>query len=201
MTSAASPWTAPPVEPARRYHVVAMTLHWIIATLIILQVGLGWYMNEVLPDHSPAQAQIVTLHISVGLTLLLLIVFRIVWRLFRPPPELPLGMPAWERILAQTVHIFLYLLMLILPLTGWAIVSGGKRAIHFWGIVWPKLPGLAALTRDQHHLLKHTHVYILIWVLVINLALHVGGALKHQFDGNPVLWRMSPFRWPRGPSA
>ena len=196
--TATSPWTAPPIETGRRYSMVAMSLHWIIAALIVTQVGLGWYMNEVLPDHSPAQGQIVGLHISVGLTLLLVVLARIAWRLTNPPPPLPAGMPAWERVLSQTVHVIFYLLMLILPLTGWAIVSGGKRAIHFWGILWPKLPGIAALTRDQHHLIKHSHVYILIWILLINLALHVGGALKHQFDGRPVLWRMIPFLKPPG---
>ncbi len=90
-----------------------------------------------------------------------------------------------------------YVLMLVIPLTGWALVSGDKDPISFWGVPWPKIPGLAAVTRPQHHLLKHTHVFILIWVFVLNWALHVAGALKHQFDGKPVLWRMIPFLKPK----
>jgi cytochrome b561 len=192
----ASPWTAPPAKTVSRYSRVAMAMHWIIAGLIATQLGLGWYMNEVLPDHSPAQSQIEAIHISVGLTLLLVVAARIAWRLLNPPPPLPDGLAPWERILSKTIHAVFYLLMVILPLTGWALVSGGKRAISFWGLTWPKLPGVAALTRDQHHLLKHSHVYILIWILVISWFLHVGGALKHQFDGKPVLWRMIPFLKP-----
>jgi cytochrome b561 len=192
----ASPWTAPPAKLASRYSTVAMALHWLIAALIAVQLGLGWYMNEVLPDHTPPQVQMEGLHISVGLTLMLVIVARIVWRLLNPPPALPDGLAPWEKVLSRTIHAAFYLLMVILPLTGWALVSGGKKAISWWGLNWPKLPGLAALTKDQHHLLKHTHIYTLIWILVISWFLHVGGALKHQFDGKPVLWRMIPFLKP-----
>jgi cytochrome b561 len=195
--TAASPWTAPPVKLGPSYSAVAMTLHWIIAALIAIQLGLGWYMNEVLPDHSPAQDQVTGIHISVGLTLLLVVVVRIIWRLLNPPPPLPVGMATWERWLSRAVHVLFYVLMLVIPLTGWALVSAGKDPISFWGIAWPKIPGLAALSRPQHHLLKHTHVFILIWVFVLNWGLHVAGALKHQFDGKPVLWRMIPFLKPK----
>jgi cytochrome b561 len=108
-----------------------------------------------------------------------------------------MGLAPWERLLSRAVHLLFYLLMLILPLTGWALVSGEKDPVSFWGLAWPKLPGLAGLTHAQHHLLKHTHVFILIWVLVLNWGLHVAGALKHQFDGKPVLWRMIPFLKPK----
>jgi cytochrome b561 len=195
----ASPWAVPPpTTHARRYNRVAMVLHWIIAALIVLQACLGWYMNEILGDHSPARPPVVGLHISVGLTILMLVIVRIGWRLTNPPPPLPAGLAPWERILSGTVHTLFYILMLALPLTGWAVVSAGKHPLLFWGVPWPKIPGLTGLSRDQHHLLSHTHVFILMWILVISWFLHVGGALKHQFDGNPVLWRMIPFLKPRG---
>jgi len=181
----------------RSYGSISILLHWTIALLILVQIGLGWYMNEALPDHSPAQAGILTLHISVGLTILLLVLIRIGVRLANPPPPLQPGFPLWERVLARTAHVLFYVLLLALPLTGWALASLGTRPIKFWGLPWPHLPGLGLLfgsptPRPIRHELSHIHVYILIWIVLITLALHVAGALKHQFDGRPVLWRMMP---------
>ena len=188
----------------RRYGSVAIFLHWTIAALIVLQLCLGWYMNEVAPDHSPAQAAVLPIHVSVGLTILLLVLVRIGIRVAHPAPPLPAGMPLWERVLARASHVLFYLLLLALPLTGWALVSLGNHPIHFWGLPWPHLPGVGQLLgspapRPVRHELSHIHVYILIWIVLINLALHVAGALKHQFDGRPVLWRMTGLRAP--PSA
>jgi cytochrome b561 len=185
----------------RRYATIAITLHWIIAALILFQIGWGWYFNEFLPDHSPAQDAAQDFHVTVGLTTLLLILVRIGVRLTHRPPPLPAGMPAWERYLAHTAHWLFYALMLIMPLTGWALVSVRHEDIPFWGLAWPAIPGLADLPKPEAraigHQIKHIHVYILIWIALINLGLHVAGALKHQFDGHPVLWRMLPFLRPR----
>jgi cytochrome b561 len=187
------------IDSDRRYDAVSITLHWLIAGLIVVQVCLGWYMNEILPDHTPAQDQIETLHISVGLTILLLVFARIGVRLGHPAPPLPADMPGWERLLARTTHVLFYLLLLALPLTGWAVVSLRPDAVHVWGLPWPKLPGLGFMSGPQHRPwrreLQHIHVYILIWIVVINLGLHVAGALRHQFVGHSVLWRMAPLRF------
>jgi cytochrome b561 len=198
MTTLAPAASAGPLS-ADRYGAVSIALHWIIAAAVVIQVCLGWYMNEVLPDHSPAQAQIVTLHVSVGLTILVLVLVRIGARLAHPAPPLPADMPAWERLLARTTHALFYVLLLALPLTGWAIVSVRSGGVHVWGLPWPKLPGLGFLTTPDHKAwrreLTHIHVYILIWIVILNLVLHVAGALRHQFFGHSVLWRMAPLRF------
>jgi len=185
----------------RRYGAASMTLHWVIALLILTQIGIGWYMNEVLPDHSPAQAAALPVHVSVGLTILLLVLARITVRLTHPAPPLPAGIAPWERILIGASIVLFYLLMLALPLTGWALVSLRPKPIGFWGLPWPHLPGVGQLLgspapKPVRHELSHIHVYILIWIVLLNLALHVAGALKHQFDGRPVLWRMTPLKRP-----
>jgi cytochrome b561 len=200
----------PPLSAAapetQRYGAAAIVLHWTIALLIVVQLCLGWYMNEVLPDHSPAQAEVQTIHISLGLTILLLVLIRIGVRFVDPPPPLPAYLPAWERFLAGASHLLFYLLMLALPLSGWALVSMGAHPVHFWGLPWPHLPGVGALfgsappPRAVREQVAHIHVYILIWIVLINLALHVAAALKHQFDGRPVLWRMTGLR-PPAPGA
>jgi cytochrome b561 len=189
-------------EAVRRYAVAAIILHWTIAGLITLQLCLGWYMNEVLSDKSPGRAGIVGLHISVGLTILVLVVARICARLAWRAQRLPAAMPAWERILARATHVLFYLLMLVMPLTGWAIVSLRKPTTSFWGLPWPAIPGLEGLADAAHKAtresLSHFHVFVLVWILVLTLALHVAGALWHQFRGPTVLWRMGVGRRPGG---
>ena len=185
-----------PALGARRYGAAAIALHWAIALLILIQIGLGWYMNHVLPDHSPAQQRIETLHVSIGLTTLLLILARIGVRLARWPTPAP-GLQPWERRLAGASHLLFYVLMLALPLTGWALVSLRRDPILLWGLHWPVMPGLGVIAgpghRAAHHLLQAVHTDYLVWITLANLALHLAGALKHQFDGHPVLWRMAPF--------
>jgi cytochrome b561 len=181
---------------ARRYGRVSISLHWTIAALIVIQLCLGWYMNEVLANHSPAKPQVMWFHVSVGLTILLLVLVRMAVRLTHPAPPLPAGMPRWERALARATHLLFYMLMLGLPITGWALASMGKGPISFWGIPWPRLPGMHGLSHPTRHAVSHAHVYIMIWILLINLALHVSGAIVHQFDGRPVLWRMGVTRRP-----
>jgi cytochrome b561 len=181
-----------------RYGRVSIALHWTLAALIVVQLCLGWYMNEVLPDHSAAQAQVVTIHVWVGLTILILVLARIGVRIGHPAPPLPPAMPRWEAALARATHVMLYMLMLGLPLTGWAIASSRKGGVTFWGLPWPSLPGLHSLARPARHALSHAHVFVLIWILLVMLFMHVAGAIWHQFDGNFVLWRMGLGRRPRG---
>lgn len=198
MSSSAQPPlpTRPTPEP-RRYGAWSIALHWIVAALIATQLGLGWYMNEVLPDHSPQQDRVQDIHIEIGLTLLLVVLVRIVARFLKPAPPMSDALPGWERRLAQTVHYLLYALMLIIPLSGWALLTVRHYPPPFWGLQWPSMPGVLGLAGDRARAwsgaLKGVHIFWLIWALVIALALHLAGAIKHQFDGRPVLWRMIPF--------
>jgi cytochrome b561 len=182
---------------AGRYSLAAMVLHWIIAVLIVIQLFLGWWMNEWVPDHSPQQDQIQDFHVSLGLTILLLVLLRIGIRLAVRPPALRPETRRWERLLINVTHSLFYILLLVLPLTGWMLVSLDTDPISWWGLfAWPHLPGLdfMAHSKPLRHDLKSIHTYWLIWLVLINLALHVAGALKHQFDGHPVLGRMLPGR-------
>lgn len=179
----------------RRYAGVSMALHWIIAALVALQLGLGWYMNEVVPDHSAQQDQIQDIHVEFGILLLMLVVLRIISRWIWRAPRMDAGIAPWERTLAQVVHYLLYGLIVIIPLLGWGLLSARHEHISFFGIPWPALPGVPTgpAGKAVGHTFKSLHVYWLIWAILIALFLHVSGALKHQFDGHPVLWRMIPF--------
>jgi cytochrome b561 len=176
-----------------RYNRVAMTLHWLIAALIGVLLALGWWMNEVAPDHSPLQDLLQWWHVSFGVTLLLLVAARIAWRAMHSPPPLVSGMAPWERSLASFVHILLYGLLVAQPVLGWVLMSSRGEAISLWGIPIPALPGVPVHNRAFSTPLKHLHIYWMIWAYAFALFLHLAGALKHQFDGHPVLWRMVPF--------
>lgn len=180
----------------RRYSAGAVALHWILAVLLIGQIGLGWYMGE-LEDHSPAQRSFEAIHISLGLTILLLTVARIAWRLVHRPPPAPPSIARWENTAAHVVHGLFYVMLLALPISGWVMESVGPRPIPFWGLAWPHFPGLAAMlqgvdARGFKETLEGIHGSPMVWTTIGLIVLHVLGALKHQFDGSPVLWRMIP---------
>lgn len=106
-------------EPIR-YTRVAILLHWAIAALILYNLASG-LLQPLLPRG------FFVFHISSGITILVLSLFRVVWRLtHRPPPLVP--MAPWERGLAHVVHFLLYAAMLVLPFSGWAMISASPPA-------------------------------------------------------------------------
>lgn len=183
---------------ARRYSTVAMILHWVIAAAIVGQIGLGWYMGSL--ERGQAQFELFQLHKSVGLTILLLTLVRIGWRLTHKPPPYAAGVRGWQHTLASAVHAGFYVLLLLLPMSGWALVSASPYNIPtlFWEVVeWPHLPGLANLPAAEKEAasgdFEAMHEWLVRLILAL-LALHVAGALKHQLvDRDGTLWRMLPF--------
>lgn len=182
-----------PDTAGARYSGVAMALHWVTAALVVTLLALGWWMNHFVPDHSPQQDAIQWWHVSFGLTLLIVVATRIAWRALHRPPPLVSGMARWERRLASVVHVVLYVLLLVQPLVGWAMMSSRAEPLSLWGLSIPPLPGVPVHDRPFSRGLSHLHTDWIVWTYLAVLFLHVGGALKHQFDGHPVLWRMVPF--------
>lgn len=103
-----------------RYTRVAIALHWTIAFLILFNLAVGFFM-EGLPQ--PARKFVITAHLSAGMTVLVLTAIRIIWRLTHRPPSLIGGLHAWERWLAKSVHILFYAAMVVMPVSGWLIIS------------------------------------------------------------------------------
>src|SRR5262245_53273741 len=114
---------------ASRYSTVAIALHWAIAVCIITLLGLGFVMTEMPPRKLATLFAIFQLHKSIGITVLLLTIVRLAWRLTHPAPPLPDTMKPWERLAAQSVHVAFYVLLLAIPLVGWALVSSSPRNI------------------------------------------------------------------------
>lgn len=184
-------------EPRDRYSLVSILLHWTIAALIVWNILLGWNLSNIPLEHRLAAYDT---HKSIGLTVLTLSLLRLGWRLANPAPPLPGHMKGWERILARFTHVLFYVLIIGVPLGGWALVSASPidRPIPFWGLFdWPALP--LPRSKDLADQIEGAHG-LGAWIIVLTLALHVAGALKHQFlDRDQVLWRMLPvFPKPRG---
>lgn len=182
---------------ARRYSTGAIFLHWTIAAAILLQIVLAGRMEGPV---SPKVFAVIQLHKSVGITILLLSLVRLAWRLANPPPPETYHLARWERVLSQITHWGFYVIMIGMPLTGWLMVSASKLAIPtlLFGVVpWPNLPGFAGMAEGAKHAwhefadVGHNVLAKVVWGL---LALHVAGALKHHLfkPGEPVLGRMVP---------
>ena len=183
---------------ARRYSAVAILLHWASALGVLVLIGLGLTMTHAVL--APLrQFQLYQWHKSVGITVLVLTALRALWRLTHRPPPHPAGMPARERRAAAAAHHLLYLLLVGLPLTGWAVVSLSPFNIPtvLYGLVpWPHLP-LADLVPDPaaaEGILKRVHA-LGAWFLSALLVVHVAAALRHHLLlRDDVLRRMLPGR-------
>lgn len=175
----------------------AIFLHWLVALLIIGNLIAGFLMGGMLDSAEPAQRKlgftIVQLHKSVGLTVLVLGILRLVLRLVEGLPPLPGHMTGFERFLARSTHAGFYALMILIPLSGWIMVSASPLNFptQYFGLFeWPHLP--VETSRETAGAASETHE-ILAWSAIILLGLHVLGALKHHiFDRDDVLSRMIP---------
>jgi len=181
------------VEQGARYSGVAMLLHWLLAIGVIL----NWRLAEAAEGSSrEAGASLMATHKAIGMTILLLTVLRIAWRLIHPPPPLASTLHAWERVLARTTHALFYVLLISLPMLGWVASSSFGKPIDWFGLFQiPALPvhqdSQAGETIFDVHKVLGTGM---VWLMF----LHIAGALKHTFwdkDGN--LLRMLPFGTPK----
>jgi cytochrome b561 len=201
----------------QRYTTVAVVLHWLIAASIVGLIAAGWWMTnaaEGLRDLPPAERRamapqvqsVYQLHKSMGLTVLVLSLVRLGWRLINPPPALPAGMPAWQKAASSLTHIGFYVLMIGLPLSGWAYVSTGFTedgdpfpvATMWFGLFEvPHIPFIAEAAEETRKALAaasfETHE-ALVYATVALLVLHIGAAIKHHvIDKDGVAARMIPF--------
>lgn len=170
-------------EAYDRYSNVSILIHWTVVVLVVANIVIAVAMQD---DRS-----LFPWHKSIGITVLLLTLLRIVWRVTHPWPRFPDSMPRWERIFARGTHIGFYVMLLAVPLLGWATVSAGRGTGEIYGFIqWFDLPvPKSPAVRDT---LGSVHEGAVYFVLLL-LFFHVAGALKHQFfDEDVVFHRMIP---------
>jgi cytochrome b561 len=176
---------------AVRYRRIVMWIHWITALLVVTQVVLGFTFKEFM-ERGPARSEVLAWHKTLGATILLLALIRLAVRLLNPPPPYPSDYPKWQRFVAVWNHRLFYILLIALPLTGLAAVSG--RAVGGWvplqlGLKLPAIPGIA-----PENDFGDVHV-VLVWTTLALVVLHISAALYNQFwSPTNVADRMWPFK-------
>lgn len=188
-------WAARHAERGR-YSPVGIAFHWIMAALVIFQLGWGWYAGRLMAGGDKLHAYEV--HSAVGLPILILAIGRLVWRIVIPGPENDADRQGVQTQIAYAIHYIFYLCFFGLPLSGWAMWSSvaGPGPLYLAGILpWPQLPfhDLPLETRWQIMGAAESVHHVLVLLLFVTVPLHVGAALKHHFwDRHDVLRGMLP---------
>ncbi|MBD3813596.1 MAG: cytochrome b [Betaproteobacteria bacterium] len=169
-----------------RYSTPAIVLHWLVALLIFVAFPLGLYMADL--PLSPEKLKLFSYHKWIGVTVFMLAGLRVGWRLTHTPPPLPASVAGWQRRASAVAHGLLYLLILVIPISGW-LMSSAKGVQTVWFGVLP-LPDLIGKDKALGHLLEEVHE-TLNYTLLALVVLHVAGALQHHFiERQPFLQRM-----------
>ena len=172
------------------YTPVAKVLHWLMAVLLFGLLALGFTMTDL--PLSPRKLQLYSWHKWAGVTVFLLVLVRLAWRVTHRPPPLPEHMPRVMQLAAHAGHVLLYALMIAIPLSGW-LMSSAKGFQTVWFGVLP-IPDLLDKNRELGDLLQTVHLSLNLFFVVVLIG-HMGAALKHHFiDRDDVLTRMLPAR-------
>jgi cytochrome b561 len=158
------------------YTPVAKGLHWLMAVMILALLALGTYMSDL--PLSPQKLQLYSWHKWVGMTVFALVWLRLAWRVMHRPPPLPSTIGQRMRWAAHAGHALLYVLMVLIPLTGW-LMSSAKGFQTVWFGVLP-LPDLVPRSRELGDWLQDVHE-ALNTVLMLTVLGHVAAALWHHF--------------------
>ena len=162
------------------YGLLSKALHWAMALIIITLLGVGIYMAD-LPTDTEEQKQYAYqffgLHKSFGVVALVLIVLRLVWLRVSPAPTLPAVFERKERIITKAVQGLLYLLMILVPVSGYLMSNAGGYPINFFGIA--ELPALIGKSKEIGGIAHEAHG-IMGFAIIGLIVLHVAGAVKHR---------------------
>ncbi len=168
------------------YGTPAKVMHWLVVALLVVQFPIGWFMPDV---HAGPPGTAMMLHISFGMTVLVVIVARLIWRITHPvAPESSL--PAWQRVSSEAVHWLLYAGVLAATLSGWLFASFRGWSVSYFNLV--PLPMLAAKNAIAIKQIDGWH-QIAEWALLVLIGIHVAAALVHLFVyRDRVMQRMLP---------
>jgi cytochrome b561 len=180
--------------PASAYDAPARVFHWLTAALLLVQYLLAWTMPDVHRDTKPVG--LIAWHLGVGMVIVLLVLVRLLWRGAHGAPPQPDSVAPALRAIARLTHCLLYILLLAVPLMGWANASSRNWPVTL--LAFMPMPPLSPAGSSVGHALGDWHRNF-AWVLLALIALHIGAALFHQWVlRDRTLARMFP---PRGNHA
>ena len=172
----------------QRYSRLSIFFHWMIALLIIGAFALGSIMTDM--KISPSKLQYYSWHKWMGVSIFAVVALRLLSRLLLGAPAYPASMKKWETQLANATHIFLYVLMFAVPLSGYFYTSAAGIPVVYFKLI--QLPTIIGPNPELKPILKELHE-VLTTVLLIVVSLHAAAALKHFFiDKDGIFQRMLP---------
>ncbi|MBC7490172.1 MAG: cytochrome b [Glaciimonas sp.] len=178
------------LNPPMRYTSTAIIVHWLVALLIFAAFGIGWYMTGI-AGLTPQKLKLFSWHKWLGVTIFGLAVIRMAWRLLHPAPTLSSDMSRWQRQAAHLTHQLLYVLIIVIPLTGYFYSSASGIPVLYLGLF--HMPTIIAKSDQLKSILGSTYVW-LNYLMAVIVVVHVLAALKHQLiDRDGTLIRMLPF--------
>jgi cytochrome b561 len=173
----------------RRYSTTAIVLHWLVAILVFVLIGLGLYMTDI-PRGTPERSYFYNLHKSIGVTVALIVFFRLWWRIRHPAPPLPDSVPAWQVRASKVSHVLLYTCLIVMPLSGFSASQFTKWGVEIYGLF--KIPSMGPENKVIYDVLQGIHGVTAV-VLMTVIVIHVLAALKHLlFDRDRVFQRILP---------
>jgi cytochrome b561 len=171
------------------YDPVARAAHWLTFILVAAEFTVGWCMPEV--EWGTEPTGLIGIHLMLGSSLLIVVLFRLGWRLTHAGPPPLLSLPSWQRWSAGITHIALYAMLLVMSLTGWASASARQWPVLAFGFL--RLPAIVAPEAKIGFELGDIHADTLTWVLLGVICLHILAALYHRLiKRDAVLKRMLP---------
>jgi len=181
---------------AERWGPISQLLHWTIALLIAAIAVLGLVMVEM--ANTPDKIALYSLHKSLGLSLLVLLLARIGWRLYAGAPRPLPGTPHWQHRIATATHVAMYVLMFAMPLTGWLFNSAAGYPLQWFGLFnLPDLAGFDRALRDRADWLHEAGFWLLLALVIVHAA---AAFYHHLFQQDATLTRMLPRRRTREPA-
>ncbi|NJM34804.1 MAG: cytochrome b [Rhodomicrobium sp.] len=169
------------------YSGFAKLLHWIVALCVLIMIPAGLAMNRV--DPGTLQNGLYTLHRSLGMLVLVLMIVRLAYRLLHGVPAPEPTLTAWQRVSSHLVHLSLYVLIIVQGIIGWVATSAFGAAISFFGLF--TVPALVAKDQELSKPLFFAHD-VLGFIIAGLVLLHIAAALYHfLIRGDRVLQRMA----------
>jgi cytochrome b561 len=175
---------------APAYGPVAKLLHWLVALLLAAQFAIAWTMPDI--GRGTVPDGLISLHLSLGVLIMLVVVARVAWRVTHRVPAEPDDLPLWQLLAARATHVLLYGILVVLPVLGWANASSRGWTVGLFGVL--PLPQILPKGAPIGHTLGDLHG-TLATILLVVVGLHVAAALHHAImRRDQVLQRMLPSR-------
>lgn len=157
-----------------RYGLVSRLFHWVTVLLVLVMIPAGLTMIQEIPR--PMQDRLFILHKGLGPFVVLVVLLRLLWRTATPPPPLPPDLPAAQRRAAAVVHAGLYVLLIVMGVSGYVRVTAGGFLIEALDALG--IPPLLGKNEAVAKVAQSVHGTV-IWLLVALIVLHVGAAAWH----------------------